>query len=127
MSDDPVCAVVYDPAVPCAVMIWRGYATSPQFRDANERVLACIRQHRASRLLGDLREFVLIGEEDQRWLSETWIPAAIGAGLRRVALTQPTYYFNRVAVETVSSRVDPDRLSVGYFGDLNSARNWLEG
>jgi hypothetical protein len=108
-------------------MTWRGYATTRQFRDANERVLAEIRAHGAARLLGDLREFVLIGADDQRWLNERWIPSAIEAGLRQVALTQPTYYFNRVAVETVSSRVDPDRLTVGYFADLDAARAWLKG
>jgi hypothetical protein len=83
-------------------------------------------EHRATRLLGDVREFVLIGADDQRWLNEHWIPSAVEAGLRRVALTQPTYYFNRVAVETVRRRVDPDRLTVGYFGDLDGARAWLK-
>ncbi|MBV8167453.1 MAG: hypothetical protein JO021_11715 [Alphaproteobacteria bacterium] len=68
---------------------------------------------------------MLIGADDQRWLYEAWIPMAIEAGLKRVALTQPTYYFNRVAVETVGSRVDPRRLTVGYFADLDGACAWL--
>jgi hypothetical protein len=125
MSDEPVCTVDFDAAVPCVVMTWCGYATSRQFRDANASVLAGIRRHGTDRLLGDLRDFVLIGADDQRWLNETWIPAAIDAGLRRVALTQPSFYFNRVAVETVGRRVDAHRLTVGMFGDLAGARAWL--
>ena len=110
---EAVCAISFDESVPCIVMAWHGYATSAQFRAANDRVLACIREYRATRLLGDLRAFVLIGADDQRWLNDHWIPEAIASGLRRVALTQPTYYFNRVAVETVGRKVDPRRLAVG--------------
>ncbi len=122
---DFTCSVGFDPTVPCVVMVWKGYATSPLFRETNERVLACLTQNQATQILGDLRDFVLIGAEDQAWLNENWIPRAIAAGLKRVALTQPTYYFNRVAVETVGQRVDTDRLMVGYFGDLDGARIWL--
>ena len=119
------CSVAYDREVPCVVMVWKGYATSPLFRETNERVLACIKENNASRLLGDIVDFVLIGAEDQAWLNDDFIPRAIAAGLRRVALVQPTYYFNRVAVENVGRRTDAQRLALGFFADLPSARAWL--
>jgi hypothetical protein len=122
---DFTCSVEYDVDVPCVVMVWKGYATSAQFREANERVLACLREHRATRLVGDISEFVLIGATDQDWLNEQWIPQAIDGGLRRAALVQPNYYFNRVAVDNVRRRVDPDRLSVGTFDTLDDAKAWL--
>ena len=122
---DFTCTVVFEPAVPCVVMVWRGYATSRMFRETNERVLACLSQNQATQILGDVRDFVLIGAEDQAWLNDDWIPRAIAAGLKRVALTQPTFYFNRVAIESVGRRVDPERLLIGYFGDVISARVWL--
>ena len=119
------CSVAYDREVECVVMVWKGYATSPLFRETNERVLACLKENGATRLLGDVADFVLIGAEDQAWLNDDWIPRAIAAGLRRVALVQPTYYFNRVAVENVGRRTDPQRLALGYFGDVEGARAWL--
>jgi hypothetical protein len=76
-------------------------------------------------LLGDVSRFVLIGATDQNWLNDNWIPRAIDAGLRRVALVQPTYYFNQVAVENVGRRLDANRLQLSYFGDIASARDWL--
>lgn len=122
---DFTCAVSFDAETPCIVMHWRGYATKAQFRAGNERVLEAIRTHRSDRLLGDIVDFVLIGAEDQRWLNDNWIPRAIEAGLRRVALVQPSFYFNRVAVESVMEKLDPAKLDVGYFSELAAARSWL--
>ncbi|WP_431858001.1 STAS/SEC14 domain-containing protein [Azospirillum sp.] len=124
---EPVCAVSYDGFVPCVVMEWRGYFTSPQFREANERVLAAIIGHGAPKLLGDITAFKLIGAEDQEWLNANWIPRAIEAGVRHVALVQPVYYFNKVAVETVAQRIDRDAMAVRYFDGRDDARRWLMG
>jgi hypothetical protein len=119
------CTVDYDAEVPCVIMTWRGYATTGEFRAANERVLAALAERKASRLLGDIKEFVLIGSDDQAWLSNDWIPRAVQAGLRKVALTSPTFYFNRVAVESVGQRLDPDALVLRHFDDRAAARAWL--
>ena len=121
------CSVGYDQHAACVVMVWKGYATTPLFRETNERVLACLKDKQASRLLGDIRDFILISAADQDWLNEVWIPRAIEIGLRRVALVQPSYYFNRVAVDNVTSRTDPNRLTVAYFDDADNARTWLAG
>ncbi len=122
---DFACAVSYDTEVPCVVMTWKGYATSAAFREGNAQVLDLIRQHHTSRLLGDIKEFVLIGAEDQAWLSQVWIPRAMTAGLRTVAMVTPIFYFNRVAVENVGQKLDPNALVLQYFDDRDAARGWL--
>ena len=119
------CTVGYDAEVPCVTMTWKGYATSREFREANERVLGVLTERKAHRLLGDIEEFVLIGSEDQNWLSTDWIPRAVQAGLRRVALLTPVFYFNRVAVESVGQRLDPEALALRHFTDRDAARAWL--
>lgn len=106
-------------------MIWQGYATSAEFRAANERILQVIAESQVTKLLGDVSRFVLIGREDQAWLNNNWIPRAIAAGLRTVALVQSSYYFNKVAVETVGNNLDPAALALSYFGDITTARDWL--
>jgi hypothetical protein len=127
MNGDLQLTVDYDTDIPCVVMIWNGYATSAAFKDGNARVLAEISAHRASKLLGDIRNFVLIGAEDQTWLNEVWIPRAMHAGLRKIALVQPTFYFNRVAVESVAKKMDRERVEVGFFNTQDEARAWLKG
>jgi hypothetical protein len=115
-----------DVDIPGVVMIWRGYAASPVFRAANEQVLQTIGDRRAKKLLGDITEFVLIGAEDQDWLNTVWLPNAMEAGLRMVALVTPNFYFNRVAVDNVVKKLDPARLQVAYFATRDEAREWLK-
>lgn len=123
------CAIDYDIDVPCVCMLWKGYATSAQFRAANERVLETIRERNATRLLGDAKDFILIGAEDQTWLASNWIPRALQAGVRRIALVMPRFYFNRVAVDTVTQRLSGEfarnLVRIEYFDQREPARDWL--
>lgn len=127
MHGDLELSVEYDAEIPCVVMVWKGNATSAAFREGNNRVLDEINARRAGKLLGDVTDFVLIGAEDQAWLNEVWIPSAMHAGLRRIALVQPSFYFNRVAIDNVTQKLDPDRVQVGFFGTHEEARAWLRG
>lgn len=119
------CTVGYDAEVPCVIMTWKGYATSREFREANERILGVLSERSASKLLGNIKEFVLIGADDQHWLSSNWIPRAVEAGLRTVAMVTPVFYFNRVAVESVGQTLDPEALILQHFDDRDAARQWL--
>jgi hypothetical protein len=127
MHGDLELTIDYDADIPCVVMIWKGYATSAAFREGNAQVLAQITQRRASKLLGDVTDFVLIGAEDQAWLNEVWIPRAVHAGLRKVALVQPSFYFNRVAIDSVAQKLDRDRVELGFFDNRDAAKEWLRG
>lgn len=121
------CQVQYDESVPCVEMIWQGYFTSEGFRAASANVLDVLRRTKCPNLLGDVTDFTLINADDQAWLSEQWIPQAIESGVRNCALVQPTYFFNRVAVENVAQRVSDPRMVVHYFPDREAARAFLRG
>lgn len=127
LSTDPSFALTvgYDAQVPCVIMTWKGYATSREFREGNERILGVLAERRATKLLGDIKDFVLIGADDQHWLSSNWIPRAMEAGLRTVAMITPVFYFNRVAVENVGQKLDPEALVLQYFDAADTAREWL--
>ena len=125
MHGDLELTIDYDADIPCVVMIWKGYATSAAFREGNARVLAEITGRHASKLLGDVTDFVLIGAEDQAWLNEVWIRRAMHAGLRKVALVQPSFYFNRVAIDSVAQKLDRDRVELGFFDNRETAKDWL--
>ena len=113
--------------VPCVVMAWRGYHDSASFRAHNEQVLEFVAERRASKMLCDIRTFVLIGATDQEWLNASWLPRAMRAGLRTCAIVTPTFYFNRVAVRSVADRVDSTALRIEYFDSAEAARDWLKG
>ena len=105
------CAIDYDIDVPCVTMIWKGYATSAQFRAANECVLTAIQERRASKLLGDAKDFVLIGADDQMWLAGNWIPRALQAGVRRIALVSNGVVISEDGFVQFWRRLCLDRLS----------------
>lgn len=115
----------YAPDLRGVVMVWRGYHTTAAFRALNEQVLAALISHRATRILCDIRHFLLISAEDQYWLSSHWLPRAIAAGLSRCAIVTPLYFFNRVAVGAVVERLDTSQVRVEYFEDVEPARAWL--
>ena len=80
------CTVTYDEAAGCVVMTWRGYGAGAGFREDNERVLAALVEHRASRLLGEIERLSEFRPEDEAWLVQDWIPRAVRRGLRRPAI-----------------------------------------
>jgi hypothetical protein len=107
-------------------MKWTGYANSGQFRDGTRKMLEVLKESKATVVLGDITDMVLIGQEDQQWLVENFIPVATEAGFRAVALLNPRHYFNKVAVETIAYKVNKEKLKISFFGDEKAALEWLE-
>lgn len=75
--------------------------------------------------MGDIKGMVLIGMEDQEWLQTSFLPRAIKFGFKVMAIVKPDNYFNKVAVETISYKVDREKLTINFFDDLQEAKNWL--
>ncbi|MBV9989060.1 MAG: STAS/SEC14 domain-containing protein [Chitinophagaceae bacterium] len=118
--------IYYDAAKNFVVMRWNGYATSAQFREGTEYMLQVLTAHGASKVLADIRDMVLIGMEDQHWLDTDFLPRAIAAGFRAIAMVKPLHYFNKVAVETVSYKVDREKLAISFFENPEEAEAWLQ-
>jgi hypothetical protein len=118
--------VYFDKENQLVVMEWNGYATSRQFRDGTELMLNTLIQHKATKVLADIREMKIIGMEDQQWLENDFLPRATRFGFRTLAIIQPKAYFNKVAVEAVSYKVDKDKLAIKFFEEPATALEWLK-
>jgi hypothetical protein len=116
----------YDEKENIVRMLWTGYANSAQFREGTNRMLAVLQEQKAACVLGDIREMVLISQEDQQWLLDRFLPAAISSGFRALALLQPRHYFNKVAVETVAYKVNSEKLQIRFFDAESEALSWLK-
>lgn len=125
-TDSQVYNIYFNSHLDAVVMEWDGYANSRQFREGTEEMLRILKQFRASRVLGDIADMVLIGMEDQKWLEEDFLPRAIGAGFRSIAMVRPSSYFNKVAVESVSYKVDKEKLNIQFFNNREEAEDWLK-
>ena len=107
------------------VMEWDGYATSAQFKEGTELMLNTLIYHQSFKVLADIKDMVLIGREDQQWLNTHFLPRAIRFGFKAVAMIKPDNYFNKVAVESVSYKVDKDQLAINFFDNIEEAKEWL--
>ena len=117
--------IYYDPAMNWIVMNWDGYATSKQFREGTERMLALLVEYQTGKVLADIKDMVLIGMQDQHWLDIHFLPGAIQAGFQAIALIRPSHYFNQVAVESISYKVDKEKLLIQVFDQVEEAKAWL--
>lgn len=106
------------------VMDWDGYANSQQFIQGIENMYKLIKEHNASRALANLRDMTLIALQDQYYIY-SFLPRAIEAGFRAIAIVKPTSYFNAVAIETLQYRVNETVVQMRVFDDKELAKQWL--
>src|SRR5690606_13661050 len=89
--------IYYEPAIDSVIMEWKGYATSRQFRDGTELMLEILVQNKTFKVLADIKDMAIIGQEDQKWLDTDFLPRATNQGFRVLAVVRPESYFNKVA------------------------------
>ena len=107
------------------VMEWNGYANSNEFRTGTEKMLNELEQHKASKVLADIKNMVLIAQNDQAWLLDYFIPKAIERGFKQIAIVKPDHYFNQVALDTIAAQTGRYTLLMEFFDDRASAEEWL--
>jgi hypothetical protein len=117
--------VYFDLESNCVVMEWSGYATSSQFREGTELMLQSVKENKSTKVLADIRDMTIIGMEDQLWLEKDFLPRAIAAGFKILAIIWPISYFNKVAIETISYNVDREKLTISFFENQRSAKEYL--
>ena len=117
--------VYFDKDLDAVVMKWTGYTNSGEFREGTELMLNTLIKNNCEKVLADIKDMTLIGSDDQQWLEHTFLPRAIRFGFKRLAMIKPSSYFNKVAVESISGKIDRKNLTVGYFDTLEEAIAWL--
>ena len=117
--------IYFDKDLDCVVMEWDGYATSKQFKQGTELMLNTLIQNDCSKVLADIKDMKIIAMEDQQWLNEEFLPRATTFGFKAIAIVKPDYYFNQVAVETISYKADKDKLTINFFDKIEEAKTWL--
>lgn len=117
--------IYFDEEINSVVMEWNGYATSKQFKQGTELMLNMLIKNNCSKVLADIKDMKIIAMEDQQWLNEEFLPRATTFGFKAIAIVKPHYYFNKVAVETISYKVDKEKLTINFFDNTEEAREWL--
>ena len=124
-ADNPICAIQTKAELGCIKVIWKRYATSTQIRFVHEVVLSALEHYGFRKIFGDDRSLPTIHSEDQRWITEDWMPRAVAAGLRKCAGVYAKAYFGRLSTEQVRARA-PAPLEIQMFHTPEQAYAWLE-
>lgn len=118
-------SIYYDQDINSVVMEWKGYSNSSEFKEGTELMLNTLIKHNTFKVLADIKDMTLIGMEDQEWINKVFLPRATEFGFKVLAIVKPQHYFNQVAVETISYKVDQNKLAIQFFDSLDNAKEWL--
>ncbi len=125
-NTDRVYNIYFDAGSNVVTMDWDGYATTAQFREGTETMLNILIENHAHKVLADSKDMTLISMEDQRWLETQFLPRAIRFGMKACAIVRPNSYFNKIAVEAVSNKINQEKLLISFFDTAEEARAWLK-
>jgi hypothetical protein len=105
---------------------WKGYATSAEFRAALLKGVQAIREHHVVGYVSDARKATVFVAEDTHWVSEVWLPRALKAGLKRMAMVTAEQGLGKAIIEDVANEIDNHGLSMRRFNSIAAATVWAQ-
>jgi hypothetical protein len=87
-------------------------------------ILDAIRERKAASLVSDNRRLEGVADQDQLWLRDTWMPQAVAAGVKRIAVVLPQHGLGKLASEDIISRFGNTEFVTRTFGDVSEATEW---
>ena len=105
---------------------WKGFATSEEFRNA---LLTGVRAIRARHVVGyvsDARKAKVVLPEDEKWGREVWLPQAVAAGLKRMAVVTAPTGLAKSSFERAATQIDSHGLSMRTFESVEAATVWAQ-
>jgi hypothetical protein len=103
---------------------WKGFATSAEFRAALLKGLYAIRERHVIAYVSDARRAKVIVPEDEVWAREVWLPEAVAAGLKRMAMVTAPTGLSKAIIEKVTREFDNHGLRMRDFDSVEAATTW---
>ncbi len=124
--DNTCCTLFYNAKINALGVIWKGQATSGQYREVFIKSLEMMILYRAHYWISDMRKQGAVKMEDQQWMVKEIFPAAVQHGLRKgVCIYDPGQHN-----EEYRERLRQTSLTLGietfFFQSYQSAEEWIE-
>jgi len=103
---------------------WKGFATSAEFRSALLTGVRAIRERHIVGYVSDARKAKLVLPADEKWGREVWLPQAVDAGLKRMAIVTASAGLGKMAYDDAATAMDSHGLSMRTFDSVASATTW---
>jgi hypothetical protein len=124
LGNEPWLSIQWDGLHRCVHAEWKGFANSAEFRASTMAILAVIRKKSAAALVSDNRRLEGVADQDQLWLRDTWMPQAVGAGVKRIAVVLPHHGLGKVASEEIIGRFGKTAFVTRTFSEPSEATEW---
>lgn len=124
LGDEPWLSIRWDGPHRCVYAEWKGFANSVEFRASTTAIIDAIRKQNAAALVSDNRRLEGVTDQDQLWLRDTWMPLAVAAGVKRIAVVLPRHGLGKVASEDIISRFGNTVFVTRTFSDPSEATEW---
>jgi hypothetical protein len=125
--DEPWLSIRWDGAHNCVNAEFKAFAPSADFRAATLKIVEAIRDKHAVSLVSDNRRLEGVTNEDQLWLRDTWMPMAVTAGIKRIAVVMAHQGLGKIASEEIISKFGKTAFTTRTFYSLAEATSWVAG
>ncbi|HZK73454.1 MAG TPA: hypothetical protein VFD88_05590 [Clostridia bacterium] len=123
--DEPYVSIRWDSLHHHVYTEWKAFANSAELRACLLKGIRAISEHRASAYVSDARKIRVIVHDDQKWIKESWMPLAVGAGLKRIAFVTAPTGLGRLNIDDVAGSFNESGLQSRTFDSMEAARNWV--
>ena len=105
---------------------WKGYATSPEFRAALLTGIRAIKERHIAAYVSDARKAKVVVGEDEKWGREVWLPQAVAAGLKRMAIVVAPTGLASQTFKSAATEIDAHGLAMRTFDSVEAATVWAQ-
>jgi hypothetical protein len=122
--DEPYISIRWRSTLRLLYAEWKGFATSAEFRSALLTGVRAMRERHVTCYVSDGRKAKLVLPEDEKWGREVWLPQAVAAGLKRMAVVTASAGLSKMAYEDAAHAMDSHGLSMRTFDSVAEATTW---
>jgi hypothetical protein len=128
--DQPYASIGWNEDLKIVDLTWKGFVSSPEYRQAQEQALVIIKEKKSTRMLMDARGIKVIMPEDQAWALEVWGAKFAQTGAKKLAVVNPenaVALMNARSIERAAAPTQPTApFEFQSFATLAEAEDWLK-
>ena len=121
----PWLSIHWDREHECVHAEFKGFTDSVEFRAGTLKILDAVRDRNARGMISDNRRLEGVTQLDQEWLRDVWMPAAVNAGVRRIAVIVAHHGAGKLASEEIIGRFGKTEFVTRTFDSMPAALTWV--
>ncbi len=123
---EPYVTVSWDEEIQAVILQWQGFISLPKIQTGLNKALELFEQKGQSNWLADTSQLSPVSKEIDQWVNEEWVPRAIVAGIKNMAMVIPKSALARMGIEASMSKAPTDNeVTMAFFDSQLSAKRWL--